>query len=31
LGHSSLLTTQVYTHVQKQNLQDTVLKCHPMA
>jgi len=31
LGHASLLTTQVYTHVQKQNLQDTVLKHHPMA
>ncbi len=30
LGHSSLLTTQVYTHIQKQNLQDTVLKHHPM-
>ena len=31
LGHASLLTTQVYTHIQKQNLQDTVLKHHPMA
>lgn len=31
LGHSSLLTTQVYTHIQKQNLQDTVLKHHPMS
>jgi len=31
LGHSSLLTTQVYTHIQKQNLQETVLKHHPMA
>ena len=31
LGHASLLTTQVYTHVQKQNLQETVLKHHPMA
>jgi integrase/recombinase XerD len=31
LGHSSLLTTQVYTHIQKQNLQDTVLNYHPMA
>ena len=31
LGHASLLTTQVYTHIQKQNLQDTVLSCHPMA
>ena len=31
LGHASLLTTQVYTHIQKQNLQETVLKHHPMA
>jgi integrase/recombinase XerD len=30
LGHASLLTTQIYTHVQKQNLQETVLQCHPM-
>lgn len=31
LGHASLLTTQIYTHVQKHNLQETVLKHHPMA
>lgn len=31
LGHASLLTTQIYTHIQKQNLQETVLKYHPMA
>lgn len=31
LGHSSLMTTQLYTHIQKKNLQDTVLKHHPMA
>ncbi len=31
LGHASLLTTQIYTHVQKQELQDTLLSCHPMA
>lgn len=31
LGHASLLTTQIYTHVQKQNLQETLLSCHPMA
>ncbi len=30
LGHSSLLTTQIYTHVQKQNLKETVEVCHPM-
>jgi len=29
LGHASLLTTQVYTHVQKQNLKETVLRYHP--
>jgi len=31
LGHASLLTTQVYTHIQKQNLKETVLQYHPMA
>lgn len=31
LGHASLLTTQIYTHVQKHNLHETVLQCHPMA
>ena len=31
LGHSSLLTTQIYTHIQKQNLKETVIACHPMA
>lgn len=31
LGHASLLTTQIYTHVQKQNLQETLLRHHPMA
>lgn len=30
LGHASLLTTQIYTHVQKHNLQETVLCHHPM-
>ncbi|MCX6074775.1 MAG: tyrosine-type recombinase/integrase [Campylobacterales bacterium] len=30
LGHASLLTTQIYTHIQKHNLQQTVLQCHPM-
>jgi integrase/recombinase XerD len=31
LGHASLLTTQIYTHVQKHNLQETVNSFHPMA
>ncbi len=31
LGHASLLTTQIYTHIQKQNLKETVQQCHPMA
>ena len=31
LGHSSLLTTQIYTHIQKENLKETVEVCHPMA
>jgi len=31
LGHSSLLTTQIYTHIQKQELKDTIEACHPMA
>jgi len=30
LGHSSLLTTQIYTHIQKQNLKDTVDVFHPI-
>ena len=31
LGHASLLTTQIYTHIQKQDLQDTVSIYHPIA
>jgi len=31
LGHSSLETTQIYTHIQKQNLEDTMKSYHPLA
>ncbi|MCD6211665.1 MAG: tyrosine-type recombinase/integrase [Sulfurovum sp.] len=30
LGHSSLETTQIYTHIQKQNLADTMNAYHPL-
>ncbi len=30
LGHASLLSTQIYTHIQKQNLKETVEVCHPL-
>ena len=29
LGHSSILTTQVYTHVSKAHLREVLLTCHP--
>lgn len=31
LGHASLLTTQIYTHIQKQHLKETLEVCHPLA
>ena len=31
LGHSSLVTTQIYTHIQKPHLKETVNKFHPLA
>lgn len=30
LGHSSMLTTQIYTHIEKAVLRDTVLRYHPL-
>jgi integrase/recombinase XerD len=30
LGHSSLETTQIYTHIQKKNLADTMNSYHPL-
>ncbi len=30
LGHSSLETTQIYTHIQKQNLAETMYSYHPL-
>ena len=31
LGHASLLSTQIYTHIQKQNLKETLEVYHPMS
>ncbi|MBL0319011.1 MAG: tyrosine recombinase [Alphaproteobacteria bacterium] len=31
LGHSSITTTQIYTHIVDQQLRDYVLSCHPLA
>ena len=30
LGHSSLITTQIYTHIEKRALQETVTRYHPL-
>lgn len=30
LGHSSLITTQIYTHIEKKELQETVNRYHPL-
>jgi len=31
LGHASLISTQIYTHIQKEDLKNTVEVCHPLA
>ena len=31
LGHASINTTQLYTHIQKENLKDTINKYHPFS
>jgi len=30
LGHSSLITTQIYTHIQQENLAETMNRYHPL-
>lgn len=30
LGHSSLVTTQIYTHIERKDLQDTIYRYHPI-
>ena len=30
LGHSSLITTQIYTHIEKENLAETMHRYHPL-
>jgi len=29
LGHASILTTEIYTHVDKEYLRDAILRFHP--
>lgn len=31
LGHSSIITTGIYTHLQKQDLEDSINKFHPLS
>lgn len=31
LGHETIMTTEIYTHLDKSHLRDVLLKCHPRA
>jgi integrase/recombinase XerD len=31
LGHESILTTEIYTHLNREFLRDTILQFHPLA
>ena len=31
LGHESILTTEIYTHVDRNYLRETMMKFHPMS
>lgn len=31
LGHASIVTTQIYTHIQKRDIQETIERFHPLS